>query len=502
MFAAVMPAAAQDVNSTVTIHSIKSAAEAFSSEGKFMVRRTGGTNFSQLIFYELSGSASNGVDYEQLGGTVEMPAGTVAVPFTVKPIDDSLIEGTETVVAQIKPSPLDCATCGYDIGEPDAAEVIIYDNDTKDTNAPPFIFFYSPANGATFTGPTNIIFRAYADDPEDRFFVQVEFFEGGKSLGFGRFQPATCPGPYCPYFDLVWSNVPPGEYTLTARARDSHGLISYSGPSMVSVRDSEPRNPPVLRILAQPRDTVSFWDCKAFFSVLVEVDPPETPILYQWQRNGINIPGATNSSYTTGYLTGADNDIPYRCRISAGETEVLSAEARVTIGGDVVLPHLRGAFRYSIDAIALAFNYSVNPGDPYNYDITPAVTIDSVETLSSDPAIILLRTAPLTVGSSYTVTVSDLQGLSGNVIHPNPSTTRVFIHGLVTASNRLHPFAAGPYLVIEWRGAGGMLQSSENPFGPWQDLSTNNPGVVLTRPDYCDATPRRPHQFFRLRELQ
>ena len=54
---AVTVASAQDFNSTITIQSVGSqAAEAFSSPGRLMIRRAGGTNFHQLIFYELTGS--------------------------------------------------------------------------------------------------------------------------------------------------------------------------------------------------------------------------------------------------------------------------------------------------------------------------------------------------------------------------------------------------------------------------------------------------------------
>src|SRR6185295_15131846 len=90
---AVTTAIAQDLNSTITIQSIvPQAAEAFSTPGKFMIRRAGGTNFSQLIFYELTGTASNGLDYAHLGGTIQMLAGVSAVPLIINPTDDSLIE--------------------------------------------------------------------------------------------------------------------------------------------------------------------------------------------------------------------------------------------------------------------------------------------------------------------------------------------------------------------------------------------------------------------------
>src|SRR5438132_1097731 len=122
----VRSAVAQDPNSTVTIYATDAhASEAGSDTGTFTVRRTGATNFPLLVFYQLSGTASNGVDYEQLGTTVQIPAGALAASFTVKPIDDSLVEGTETVVAQITASPLACVACGYNIGTPNIAEILI-----------------------------------------------------------------------------------------------------------------------------------------------------------------------------------------------------------------------------------------------------------------------------------------------------------------------------------------------------------------------------------------
>ena len=415
----------------------------------------------------------------------------------VNPIDDSLIEGTETVVASITPSPLQCPTCGYDIGEPHTADVLIYDNDIAGTNTPPFLFFYMPANGATFTGPTNITLRAYADDEEDRFFVQVEFFEEATSLGFGTFRPALCPGPYCPYFDLVWSNVPPGQYTFTARGTDSLGLSSNSAPAIVTVRDPQPNV--VIRIVEQPQDVYSIWDCKAFFPVRVEVDPPDTPISYQWQRNGIGIPGATNAIYTTTYLNGADNRVPFRCRIFTPETELFTREARITLGGDLMPPQLRAAFRYDASSIALVFNYPVEPGEILNYRISPAVTINSVETLSLDPAIILLRTSPLTVRASYTVTASGLHSPSGNYLYPDPAHAIFYVHPFLQSLNRLKTFTTGPYLVLEWLDPSKILQSAQFPSGPWRDHSLTSPTLVIPRPNFCDGVPRQPHQFFRLR---
>src|SRR6266481_4060447 len=147
---------------TVTIYATDAhASEAGLDPGTFTVSRIGSTNFTVIVFYSLSGTASNGVDYEHLGGSVQIPAGELAASFTVKPIDDALVEGDETVVAEIIPSSLDCATCGYTIGTPSNAVVVIADNDTG-TNHPPFVRLNAPQNGAVFTAPVDIALRAYA----------------------------------------------------------------------------------------------------------------------------------------------------------------------------------------------------------------------------------------------------------------------------------------------------------------------------------------------------
>ena len=51
------------------------ASEAGPDPGTFTVKRSGSTNFPLAVFFHLSGTASNGVDYEQLGNSVRIPAG-------------------------------------------------------------------------------------------------------------------------------------------------------------------------------------------------------------------------------------------------------------------------------------------------------------------------------------------------------------------------------------------------------------------------------------------
>jgi len=95
---------------------------------KFTVRRSGGTNDPLRVFYSIGGTASNGVDYEELPGVVTIPAGRRAAHIVVTPIDDTLSEGIETVVLRLRP-PLDPADTPYAIGRPASAAAYILDND-------------------------------------------------------------------------------------------------------------------------------------------------------------------------------------------------------------------------------------------------------------------------------------------------------------------------------------------------------------------------------------
>jgi hypothetical protein len=232
---------------TVNIFATDSAAsETGSDPGRFTVVRSGPTNFSLAVFFHLSGTASNGVDYQMLGGSVIIPAGALSASMEVVPIDDSLVEGPETVVARIVPSPLLCPApaCGYSIGPSSTALVTIADNDgTTDTNRPPSVQLVSPADGAIFSAPATVFLAAQAFDT-DGFVATVEFFEGNHSLGITTNNPLIV-GPMNP-FQLVWSNVPSGQYTLAAKATDDDGAMAVSAPVRITV--GGPNAPTVINI--------------------------------------------------------------------------------------------------------------------------------------------------------------------------------------------------------------------------------------------------------------
>ena len=95
------------------------------NRGQYQVSRTGPTAAPLIVFYTMSGSATNGIDYSRLSGSVTIPAGRSSVTMTVSPIDDSLVEGTEDVVLTITPR----STYSKDVAR-NSATITIEDNDT------------------------------------------------------------------------------------------------------------------------------------------------------------------------------------------------------------------------------------------------------------------------------------------------------------------------------------------------------------------------------------
>jgi alpha-tubulin suppressor-like RCC1 family protein len=77
------------------------ASEPGTDTGKFTVTRTGAKTAALTVSYTMSGTATNGVDYATLSGSVVIPAGAASAAVTVTPLDDALLENKETVTLTI-----------------------------------------------------------------------------------------------------------------------------------------------------------------------------------------------------------------------------------------------------------------------------------------------------------------------------------------------------------------------------------------------------------------
>jgi len=187
---------------------------------------------------------------------------------------------------------------------------IVLPTNPPSTNHPPFVNFYSPPDGATFSAPANIRLIAYAEDREDGNNLRVEFFNGNVSLGFGTFVPSLCPTPFCPNYSLVWSNVPVGKYELSARATDHQGATTNSGPVHVSVLTPPSTNQrPVVSIVARDPVATEGTNCYRWPGWPANSISGTNSATFVVRRDG-----ATNDSLTVFYTVGgtATNGVDYK----------------------------------------------------------------------------------------------------------------------------------------------------------------------------------------------
>ncbi|EEF57560.1 Calx-beta domain-containing protein [Pedosphaera parvula] len=95
----------------------------------FLVRRIGDTNTDLTVYYDIGGTASNGVDYVTLPGNVTIPAGKRFALITINPLEDLDLSSNrfETVILSLHQlDPIDSQPpVPYFVGSPGMAEALI-----------------------------------------------------------------------------------------------------------------------------------------------------------------------------------------------------------------------------------------------------------------------------------------------------------------------------------------------------------------------------------------
>ena len=87
----------------------------------FTITRWGDTNAALTVFYGVGGTASNGVDYVALPGSVSIPPGARSVLVPIVPIDDGPPDTNSTVILKLIPS------TNYVVSLPASAAALIVD---------------------------------------------------------------------------------------------------------------------------------------------------------------------------------------------------------------------------------------------------------------------------------------------------------------------------------------------------------------------------------------
>ena len=114
-----------DDTATVSIAKTTDGNEAGPVNGVFTVTQTKASSTDTVLSYSVGGTATSGLDYTALSGTVTISAGTTTATITVPVINDAIVEATETVILTIAKS---SGNAGVTVGTNNAT-LTIADND-------------------------------------------------------------------------------------------------------------------------------------------------------------------------------------------------------------------------------------------------------------------------------------------------------------------------------------------------------------------------------------
>jgi hypothetical protein len=162
------------------------------------------------------------------------------------------------------------------------------------------------------------------------------------------------------------------------------------------------------KITQQPANTTAVEGQTATFTVGID---PLTPSSVQWQKGGVNIPGATTATLNYGPVTMGDNQLGFSAFLSNAKGSTNSQAATLTVTADTTKPTLASVLNIGPTTVRLIFSEPVDPVSGVasgNYKLNNGINV-SAAAFGSDTKTILLTTSPLSYGTQYIVTVNNVK---------------------------------------------------------------------------------------------
>jgi hypothetical protein len=163
--------------------------------------------------------------------------------------------------------------------------------------------------------------------------------------------------------------------------------------------------PPLITTQPAPTTTVNERDN---LSLTVAVDG-SGPFSYQWRTNGVNIPGAINSTYSK---QAVPNDSGNYTIVVTGAIAppATSTVAQVTVIADTNAPTVVSTLPVALQAVTLTFSEPMEitrATNAANYTLSSGGTVLSAA-LNSAGTVVTLGVANLSLATAYTLTISNL----------------------------------------------------------------------------------------------
>ncbi|MEW6302831.1 MAG: S8 family serine peptidase [Verrucomicrobiota bacterium] len=398
---------------TVTVTATDAAASEEGDAGAFTINRTGSATSPLTVNYAVSGTAGNGTDCQSLPGTVTIPAGAASAVITVTPMDDTAVEGDETVVLTLS------ADAGYTVGAPSNATVVITDNDqapplptvtvtatdaAASEEGDPGVFTVTRGGSTSAPLTVNYLLSGTAGNGTD-----YQSLSGTVTIGAGS---SAAPVTVMPVDDATLEGDEMVTLTLSA---DAAYTVGTPGSANVTIADNDQPPPlPTVTVTATDTNASESGDAGSFT---------------------VSRTGSTSSSLTVKYFLGgtAGNGVDYQALSGTVDIAAGSSAATVTVtpmddtaleGDETVTLTLSADTAYTVGSPGSA---NVTIADNDQPPPLPTVTVTATDTTVSENGDAGSFTVSRSGSTSSALTVkyalsgsasngSDYQSLSGTAI--------------------------------------------------------------------------------------
>ena len=150
---------------------------------------------------------------------------------------------------------------------------------------------------------------------------------------------------------------------------------------------------------------------------------------FQWHRNGVAIPGATNNNLSFGPVSLADSNTTYFCGITNALGGTNSSSALLTVIPDTTKPTINTVGNLGEPQVVfVVFSEPVEAAtatNAANYAISGGITVIRA-VFGPDNRTVILTTTPMALNTTYTLTVNNVRDRASTPNAILPNTLRTF----------------------------------------------------------------------------
>ena len=202
------------------------------------------------------------------------------------------------------------------------------------------------------------------------------------------------------------------------------------------------------------------------------------PMLIQWQKDGVDIEGATAASYAISNATEAASGVYHAVLTAPSGNSVTTADATVNVVPDTAAPKVVSVAATGLQALLVSFDEPLDEATAEtvaNYQLSDGLTVTAA-TLGGSGSTVLLTTSTLTSDENYTLTVGGIEDPYGNTVAAGTEVT--FVSKVISYGDII--LADGPvafYRFEETSGSVAINSGSTGGDGAYMIGDESEPGA-------------------------